>query len=79
MNFFWGKAIFDFFLGCMIISAYVIPGIDVPATIFFFATTVVLLIISIFFRKEERERIDNDLEAIRRVDEENQRKLDEKK
>jgi len=70
MNFFWGKAIFDFFLGCMIISAYVVPALDVPATIFFFSTTIVLSIISICFRKEEKERIDRDLEAIRKVDEE---------
>lgn len=70
MNFFWGKAIFDFFLGCMIISAYVNPALDVPATIFFFSTTIVLSIISICFRKEEKERIDRDLEAIRKVDEE---------
>ena len=64
MNFFWGKAIFDFFLGCMIISAYAVPPIDIPATIFFFATTIVLLIISLCFRKEERERIDKDLAEI---------------
>lgn len=79
MNFFWGKALFDFFLGCMIISAWVIPGIDVPATIFFFATSIVLVTISIFFRKEERDRIDKDLEAIKKVDEERERKADEKK
>ncbi|CDW78474.1 UNKNOWN [Stylonychia lemnae] len=79
MNFFWGKAIFDFFLGCMIISAYVVPPIDVPATIFFFVTTIVLVTISICFRKEERERIDQDLEAIRKSDEERAKKLEAKK
>eukprot|EP00347_Sterkiella_histriomuscorum_P001851 403370435 len=79
MNFFWGKAIFDFFLGCMIISAYVVPAIDVPATIFFFATTIVLAITSVFFRKEERERIDKDLEKIRQLDEIKAKKLQAQK
>jgi len=79
MNFFWGKAIFDFFLGCMIISAYVVPALDVPATIFFFSTTIVLTVISICFRKEEKDRIDRDLEAIRKVDEERMKKLEAKK
>lgn len=78
-NFLWGKAIFDFFLGCMIISAYVIPPIDVPATIFFFITAIVLGFNSVWFRKEEKERIDKDLEAIRKVDEAREKKRLEKK
>lgn len=67
MNFFWGKALLNFFLGCMIVSAYVIPPIDIPATIFFFATTIVLIVISISFRKEEKERIDADLAKIEKL------------
>jgi len=67
MNFFWGKALYDFFLGCMIISAYVFPPIDIPAAIFLFAATIVLLLISVCFRKEEKERIDRELEVIEKI------------
>ncbi len=58
LNFFWGKALFDFFVGCMVISAYVIPPIDIPATIFFFLSTLFFIFISVYFRKEEKIRID---------------------
>lgn len=64
MNFAWGKAILDFFIGSMIISAYVVPPIDIPATIFFFAATILLIIISIIFRKEEKARIDVELQEL---------------
>lgn len=66
MNFAWGKAIMDFFLGSMIISAYVVPPIDIPATIFFFSATILLIIISIVFRKEEKQRIDAELAVLQK-------------
>lgn len=51
----------------MIISAYVFPPIDIPAAIFLFAATIVLLLISVCFRKEEKERIDRELEVIEKI------------
>ena len=66
MNWAWGKALMNFFVGSMIISAYVIPPLDIPACIFFFSATLILLLISIMFRKEEKLRIEHELEELRK-------------
>lgn len=65
MNYAWGKALMDFFLGCMIISAFVVPPIDAICIIFLFITTIILFTISIMFKKEEKIRIDIELEELR--------------
>ena len=77
LNFCWGKGLVDVFLGSMIISAYVIPPIDIPATIFLFASSLILFVISCKFRKEEKARIDTELEDIIKMKEEDEkRRLD---
>lgn len=78
MNYAWGKAIMDFFLGCMVISAYVVPAIDIICAIFFFSATILLVIVSIRFRKEEKMRIDDELEILRNYKDEIE-KVNEKK
>ena len=83
MNFAWGKALMNFFLGTMIISAYVVPPIDIPASVFFFLATIVLIIISVMFRKEEKMRVDKELQMLREYREQEmlkrQKALEEKR
>lgn len=67
MNFFWGRALWDFFIACMLVSAQAIPGMDITAGIIFFGATVVLTLISVCFRKEEKQRIDTDLAAMEKM------------
>jgi uncharacterized membrane protein len=64
MNFAWGKAIIDFFIGCMILTAFVVPVLDVIATIFFFLATIILIIISIVYRKDEALRVEAELKVL---------------
>lgn len=61
LNFFWGRALWDFFIACMCISSPAVPAMDIVAGIVFFVATAILGLISCCFIKEERKRIDEDL------------------
>jgi hypothetical protein len=65
LNFAWGKALMDFFLGSLFVSGLVVPEIEVPAAILFFLAFISLITLSIAFRKEEKIRVDKDLEDLR--------------
>ena len=61
MNFSWGKCVFDFFIGCMSLSMGPEQWASIVIAIFFFAATIGLAVISICYRKEEGERVAQDL------------------
>jgi len=61
MNFGWGKAAMNLFLGSLIVSSWVVPVIDVIVLIFFFLVFSLQVTCSILFRAEERERIDTEV------------------
>jgi hypothetical protein len=62
MNFAWGKAAMDFFLGSLVVASWVIPALDVFILIFFFLASISLLLISCMFRAEEKDRVDAELQ-----------------
>ena len=64
MNFAWGKALMDFFLGTLVASSWVVPAMDVIVLIFFLATAITLGLISCMFRGEEKTRVDMELEDL---------------
>lgn len=74
LNFCWGKGLFNVFLGSMIIAAYVIPFIDIPCCIILFMSAFILFLISCKFRKEEKQRIDKELEDILKMREEDDKR-----
>lgn len=61
MNFGWGKAAMNLFLGSLIVSSWVVPVIDVIVLIFFILVFSLQVTCSILFRAEERERIDTEV------------------
>jgi hypothetical protein len=64
MNFAWGKAAMDFFLGSLVVAGWVIPALDVIVLIFFLTASICLALISCMFRSEEKERVDKELEVL---------------
>jgi hypothetical protein len=64
MNFAWGKAVMDFFLGSLILSSWVIPAIDVIILIFFLIAVILLVTVSCMFRDEERARVDAEIKQL---------------
>lgn len=64
LNFMWGKALFDFFIGIMSISGGIDSWVEIPIAIFFFAATICLLLIAICYRKEERERVAKEIDNL---------------
>ncbi len=79
MNFFWGRALWDFFIACMCISSQAIPAMEITAAIVFLIATIVLGLISCCFRKEEKLRIDEDLAKMEKLWEERMSKLQKAK
>lgn len=50
MNFCFGKAIFDFFIGCMVLSGEIHSWLEIPIAVVFFAATLALILIGICYR-----------------------------
>jgi len=61
MNFAWGKALVNFFLGILIVVSFLVPALDVIIMIFFIVSAIFLILISCMFTAEEKERVDTDL------------------
>lgn len=61
MNFAWGKAAMDFFLGSLVVASWVIPAMDVVILIFFLIATIMLVTVSCLFKAEEKARVDAEL------------------
>ena len=64
MNFAWGKAMMDLFLGALIVSCWVIPAMDVIILIFFLLAMIFLLLTTCMFKAEEKQRVDAELEKL---------------
>ena len=64
MNFAWGKAVMDFFIGTLVASAQVIPALDYIILIIFLTNAFILVVISCMYRKEEKERVDAELSKL---------------
>jgi hypothetical protein len=74
LNFCWGKGLFDVFLATMIISAYVVPFIDIPCFIILIVASIFLFLISCKFRNEEKSRVDKELEDLLKMKEEDDKR-----
>ena len=64
MNFAWGKAAMDFFIGSLVVAGWVIPAMDVIILIFFLLAVITLATISFLFKEEERARVDGELKEL---------------
>jgi hypothetical protein len=64
MNFGWGKAAMNFFLGSLIVSSWVIPIIDIIILVFFLVTLVMQIVCSVMFRAEEKERVEGEIRVL---------------
>lgn len=76
MNFAWGKAMMDFFLGSMVVASWVIPALDVIILIFFLFASISLVLISCMFKADEKDRVDAELASLEQY-REAQRKQEE--
>ena len=61
MNFYLGKALWNFYLGCMTLTG-VHQALEIPIAIFFFFTALLFFMLFFCYRKEERERIQRESE-----------------
>lgn len=61
MNFGWGKAAMNFFLASLIISAYVIPPLDIVILIVYIVAIALQITCSLLFKNEERDRVENEI------------------
>jgi hypothetical protein len=76
LNFCWGKALFDFFIGCMAVSSALGSWVEIPIAIVFFLATLFLLIIGVCYRKEESARVEKALAELNGGGAENKPKED---
>lgn len=79
MNFGWGKAAMNLFLGSLIISAWVIPPVDVIILIFFLMVVILQVICSVMFRAEEKDRIEGETRSLEEYRETQRRKETEER
>ena len=79
MNFGWGKAAMNLFLGSLIVSSWVNPIIDIIVLIFFLCVFCLQVTCSILFRAEERERIDIEVRQLEEYRETQRRKETEER
>ncbi len=79
MNFGWGKAAMNLFLGSLIVSSWVIPIIDVIILVFFFAVVVLQITVSVMFRAEEKDRIEGEIRQLEEYRETQRRKETEER
>ena len=64
MNFGWGKAMANVFIGSLVLSCWVVPALDVIIFIFYLAAAVVLAMVSCLFKEEEQARVEAEVKAI---------------
>jgi hypothetical protein len=58
LNFGWGKALFNFFLACMILSGGYGGVVEVIAAICLLINIAIMIVISLCFRTQEREAVE---------------------
>ena len=74
MNFGWGKAAMNLFLGSLVVSAWVVPIVDIIVLIIFLAVFFLQVTCSILFRAEERERVETEVRQLEEYRETQRRK-----
>jgi uncharacterized membrane protein len=79
MNFGWGKAAMNLFLGSLVVSSWVIPVIDIIILIVFLAVFMLQVTCSVMFRAEERERVETETRQLEEYRETQRRKETEER
>jgi len=64
MNFAWGKALMNFFLASLIVSAWVVPAVDVLIVIAFSLAIVLQIVTSCLYKQAENEKIESEIQEL---------------